>query len=68
MKLTTYIITIIAIVILIFNITKIDFETPLSKDSFPAVITSVSAGCTILIVSIIKNFSQNKRFSKIKLL
>jgi hypothetical protein len=54
MKLTTYIITIIATVILIFNIIKIDFETPLSKDSFPAVITSVSAGCTILIVSIIR--------------
>jgi ABC-type Mn2+/Zn2+ transport system permease subunit len=54
MKLTTYIITIIATVILIFNIIKIDFETPLSKDSFTAVVTSVSAGCTILIVSIIR--------------
>lgn len=54
MKLTTYIITILAIVILIFNITKIDFGSPLSKDSFPAVVTSVCAGCTILIVSIIR--------------
>ncbi|MGB2256568.1 MAG: hypothetical protein ACPH2N_00655 [Flavobacteriaceae bacterium] len=54
MKLTTYIITIIAIVILIFNITKIDFGSPLSKESFPAVVTSVCAGCTILIVSIIR--------------
>jgi hypothetical protein len=54
MKLATNIITIIAIVILIFNITKIDFGTPLSKDSFTAVVTSVSAGCTILIVSIIR--------------
>jgi hypothetical protein len=54
MKLTTYIITILAIVILIFNITKIDFGSPLSKESFPAVITSIFAGCTILIVSIIR--------------
>jgi hypothetical protein len=54
MKLTTYIITILAIVILIFNITKIDFGSPLSKESFPAVITSICAGCTILIVSIIR--------------
>ena len=54
MKLTTYIITIIAIVILIFNITKIDFGSPLSTESFPAVVTSVCAGCTILIVSIIR--------------
>lgn len=54
MKLTTYIITILAIVILIFNITKIDFGSPLSKDSFPALVTSICAGCTILIVSIIR--------------
>ena len=54
MKLTIYIITIIATVILIFNISKIDFGAPLSKDSFPAVVTSISAGCTILIVSIIR--------------
>ncbi len=54
MKLTTYIITILAIVILIFNITKIDFGSPLSKESFPAVVTSICAGCTILIVSIIR--------------
>ena len=54
MKLTTYVITIIAAIILIFNITKIDFEDPLSKNSFPAVATSISAGCTILIVSILR--------------
>ena len=54
MKLTTYIITILAIVILIFNITKIDFGSPLSKESFTAVVTSICAGCTILIVSIIR--------------
>ena len=54
MKLTTYIVTILAIVILIFNITKIDFGSPLSKESFPAVVTSICAGCAILIVSIIR--------------
>ena len=54
MKLTTYIITILAIVILIFNITKIDFGSPLSKESFPAVITRICAGCTIVRVSIIR--------------
>ena len=54
MKLTTYIITMIATIILIFNITKIDFAEPLSKNSFPAVATSISAGCAILIVSVIR--------------
>ena len=37
-----------------FNITEIDFEAPLSKNSFPAVATSICAGCTILIVTIIR--------------
>ena len=53
MKITTYIISVIALIILIFNATKIDFEAPLINDSYTAVVTSLSAGCAILIVSII---------------
>ena len=33
MKITTYIISIIALLILIFNISKINFEAPLEGDS-----------------------------------
>ena len=54
MKLTTYIITILATIILIFNVSKIDYTDPISDESFTAVITSISAGCAILIVSIIR--------------
>jgi len=54
MKLTTYLITILATIILIFNVSKIDYTDPLSDESFTAVITSISAGCAILIVSIIR--------------
>tara|TARA_B100001063_G_C16727720_1_gene537418 strand:- start:664 stop:858 length:195 start_codon:yes stop_codon:yes gene_type:complete len=54
MKLTTYLITILATIILIFNVSKIDYTAPLSEESFTAVITSISAGCAILIVSIIR--------------
>jgi hypothetical protein len=54
MKITTYIISVIALIILIFNATKIDFEAPLVNDSYTAVVTSLSAGCAILIVSIIR--------------
>ena len=54
MKITTYIITVIALIVLIFNTTKIDFEAPLVNDSYTAVVTSLSAGCAILIVSIIR--------------
>jgi len=54
MKLTTYLITILATIILIFNVSKIDYTDPFSDESFTAVITSISAGCAILIVSIIR--------------
>lgn len=54
MKITTYIISVIALIVLIFNTTKIDFEAPLVNDSYTAVVTSLSAGCAILIVSIIR--------------
>tara|TARA_B100001287_G_scaffold127759_1_gene107698 strand:+ start:326 stop:520 length:195 start_codon:yes stop_codon:yes gene_type:complete len=54
MKLTTYLVTILATIILIFNVSKIDYTDPLSDESFTAVITSISAGCAILIVSIIR--------------
>ena len=54
MKITTYIISIIALVILIFNISKINFEAPLEGDSYTAVVTSIAAGCAILIATLIR--------------
>jgi hypothetical protein len=54
MKIATYIISVIALAIGVFNVTKIDFVAPMSKQSFPALITTISAGCAILIVSLIR--------------
>ena len=54
MKLTTYLITILATIILIFNVSKIDYTAPLSEESFTAVITSISAGCAVLISTILR--------------
>ena len=54
MKIATYIISFIALAIGAFNFTKIDFVAPMSKQSFPALITTISAGCAILIVSVIR--------------
>ena len=64
MKLITYIITILATIILIFNVSKIDYAAPLSNESFTAVITSISAGCAILIVSIIRISLKIKSLAK----
>ena len=54
MKIATYIISFIALAVGAFNVTKIDFVAPMSKQSFPALITTISAGCAILIVSVIR--------------
>jgi len=54
MKITTYIITGIALIILIFNVTKIDVEAPLDSESYTAVITIIAAGCAILIATLIR--------------
>ncbi len=54
MKITTYIITGIAFIVLIFNVTKIDIEAPFENDSYTAVITSIAAGCAILIATLIR--------------
>jgi hypothetical protein len=54
MKIATYIITIIALVVLIFNISKINFESPLDGDSYTAIVTSIAAGCAILIATLIR--------------
>lgn len=54
MKIATYIISVIALIICVFNITKINFETPLAGDSYTAVITVIAAGCAVLISTILR--------------
>ncbi|MDA0326768.1 MAG: hypothetical protein O3C41_06970 [Bacteroidetes bacterium] len=64
MKITTYIISGIALIVLIFNATKIDFEAPLVNDSYTAVITSIAAGCAILIATLIRVVRKIDRLTK----
>ena len=64
MKITTYIISGIALIVLIFNATKIDFEAPLVNDSYTAVVTSLSAGCAILIAKLIRVVRKIDRLTK----
>lgn len=54
MKLATYILSALALIIGVFNITKINFDAPLSGDSYTAVVTTIAAGCAILIASILR--------------
>ena len=54
MRLATYIVSALALLIGVFNITKINFDAPLMGDSYTAVITTIAAGCAILLCSIIR--------------
>lgn len=64
MKLTTYIISVIALIILIFNISKINFEAPLEGDSHTAVVTSIAASCAILIATLVRVVKKIERLTK----
>ena len=64
MKITTYIISGIALIVLIFNATKIDFEAPLVNDSYTAFITSIAACCAILIATLIRVVRKIDRLTK----
>lgn len=54
MRLATYIVSALALIIGVFNITKINFDAPMIGDSYIAIITTLSAGCAILLCSIIR--------------
>ena len=54
MKIATYIISVIALAVGIFNVSKINFEEPLEGDSFTALITAIAAGCAILIAAVLR--------------
>jgi uncharacterized integral membrane protein len=54
MKILTLIISIIALVLIIFNFTKVDFEAPFKGDSIIAVITIVASICVVLMMVILR--------------
>ena len=54
MKILTLIISIIALVLIIFNFTKVDFEAPFKDESIIAVITIVASICVVLMMAILR--------------
>ena len=64
MRIATYIISVIALAVGIFNVSKIDSEAPLEGDSFTALITAIAAGCAILIVAVLRISKKVDRLSK----
>lgn len=64
MKIFIYILLVISICMMVFNITNIDFSAPFEKDSTTAAICTLAAACVSVMLSILlvsKKISEKAR-------
>lgn len=54
MKIFTYILTIIAVLLIGYNITQINFDTPFEGESMVALITIFAGLCAIILLAILR--------------
>ncbi|MFD0990290.1 hypothetical protein ACFQ1R_09295 [Mariniflexile jejuense] len=54
MKILTIIISVLALALIAFNFTKVDFNTPFEGESIIALITILSGFCVILMMTILR--------------
>tara|TARA_R110002049_G_scaffold300467_3_gene491365 strand:+ start:1032 stop:1235 length:204 start_codon:yes stop_codon:yes gene_type:complete len=54
MKILTLIISIVALALIVFNFTKLDFNAPFEGQSMIAIITIIASLCVILMMAILR--------------
>lgn len=64
MKIVTIILSIIALGLIAFNVTQLDFSNLLKGDSFVAVITIVLSLCAILLLQILRVSKRIEQLAK----
>ena len=64
MKIFTWIVSIIALALIVFNATKLNFEALLEGDSFTAIITIITALCAIILLQILRISKKIETLSK----
>ena len=64
MKIFTTVLTIIAIGLVIFNATKLNFNGLLEGESYTAVITIIAASCAIILLQILRISKKIETLSK----
>ena len=64
MKALTYILSAIALILIIFNLTQIDYSDPFGDDSIVAIITIVCGLCAILVLTILRISKKIETLSK----
>ncbi len=66
MKAFTYILSIIAVILVIYNLTQINFSNPFHEDSVVGVITVIAGLCTILLLAILRTSKKIEKTLKKK--
>jgi uncharacterized integral membrane protein len=64
MKIFTLVLTVIAIVLIIFNATKLNFEALFEGESFTAIITIIVALCAIMLLQILRISKKIEKLDK----
>lgn len=64
MKIVIHILSLIALSIIIYNFTKVDFDVPFQGDSITAIITIIAALCAILLLQILRVSKKIEQKSK----
>jgi uncharacterized membrane protein len=64
MKIVIHILSLIALSIIIYNFTKVDFDAPFQGDSITAIITIIAALCAILLLQILRVSKKIEQKSK----
>ena len=54
MRLLSYLLSVLTIGFMVFNATKINFDTPFEKESYTAILTTLAGGCAVLIFTILR--------------
>ena len=54
MKILTTVLTVIAIVLIIFNATQINLNNPFEGDSFTAILTVLAGLCAVILLQILR--------------
>ena len=54
MKILTLVLTILAIGLIVFNATKVNFEAPFEGDSYTAILTIIAGLCAVILLQILR--------------
>ncbi|NNK88221.1 MAG: hypothetical protein HKO90_08060 [Flavobacteriaceae bacterium] len=66
MKVFIYILMILAVVLVVYNGTHIDFNDPFGDDSIVAVITAIAGLCALMVLAILRTSQKIKESLKRK--